>query len=77
MGPGSEARHAAKAAHGARVRGTMGLRVKTNFLNRIKLIWVVQSFEKKFTACDLTQISRMSATVSPTEGRIAIVTDAG
>jgi hypothetical protein len=57
--------------------GAEPLRVKINFLNNFRLIWVVQSFEKKFTACDLTQISCMSATVSPTEGRIAIVTNAG
>jgi hypothetical protein len=57
--------------------GLGALRVKTNLLSRINLICPVQSHVKKYSASHLTQIKSISITVHPTEGRIAIVTDAG
>jgi hypothetical protein len=55
-----------------------GLRQKANFLNGIKLIWVVQSFIKKYFRSLLTQITCISLAIpAHTEGRFAIVTDVG
>jgi hypothetical protein len=45
--------------------------------NAIKVIWVVQSPIKKYFRSLLTQISCTSPPSRPTEGRFAIVTDAG
>jgi hypothetical protein len=44
---------------------------------RAKQLNPVQSFAKKYPASLLTQISRLSPASCPTEGRLAIVTDAG
>jgi hypothetical protein len=46
-------------------------------LNRIKLIPAVQSCLKKYFGSRLTQIRTISPPSRPTEGRLAIVTDAG
>jgi hypothetical protein len=39
------------------------LRQKSNFLSRIKLIWVVQSGLKKYSASRLTQIKSISPAI--------------
>ena len=53
-------------------------RPQTKLLSRIKLIWVVQSFLQKYSDFQKTQITSISRTVSShSEGRLAIVTDAG
>jgi hypothetical protein len=53
------------------------LRVKSNFLNRINVIWAVQSRLKKYSDFQKSQISLYPQPSTPLEGRIAIVTDAG
>ncbi|SHG38478.1 hypothetical protein [Bradyrhizobium erythrophlei] len=53
------------------------LRVKPNFLSRIKLILPVQSRLKKYSVFPKSQISLYPQPFTPLEGRIAIVTDAG
>src|SRR5260370_28742212 len=54
------------------------LREKTDFLKRIKLIWVVQSHSQKYFASPVGQIiSTNSCHPTPQKGRIAIVTNAG
>jgi hypothetical protein len=53
------------------------LRVKSNFLNRIKLFLSVQSLPKKYSGFPKSQISLYPPPSTPLEGRIAIVTDAG
>ena len=54
-----------------------GLRPQRNLLNRINLIWAVQSYLQKQFCSRLTQIKIINAPSRPTEGRIAIVTNAG
>jgi hypothetical protein len=53
------------------------LRAKPNLLKQINLICPVQSHLKKFSASPPTQIKSILLPSRPTEGRIAIVTDAG
>jgi hypothetical protein len=53
------------------------LRVKSNFLNRIKLFLPVQSHPKKYSGFPKPQITFITPPSTPLEGRIAIVTDAG
>ncbi len=53
------------------------LRVKSNFLNRIKLFLPVQSLSKKYSDFQNKRITLLIAPSTPLEGRIAIVTDAG
>jgi hypothetical protein len=53
------------------------LRVKSNFLSRIKLFLSVQSRLKKYSGFPKSQISLYPPPSTPHEGRIAIVTDAG
>jgi hypothetical protein len=54
------------------------LRVRPNMLNRINVIWAVQSPLQKYFASPVGQIiSTSSRHPTPPEGRIAIVTDAG
>jgi hypothetical protein len=65
-------------ARGRVIRRQNPLREKFNFVNQIKLIWVVQSSLQKYIASGRTQITAISHAVSfPHEGRIAIVTDVG
>src|SRR6266436_7278340 len=52
-------------------------REKTKFACGIKLIWAVQPCLQKHFASGLTQINSMISPSCPTEGRLAIVTDAG
>jgi hypothetical protein len=53
------------------------LRAKSNFLSNLKLIWVVQSDAKKYSASVFRQIRSRTPACHPDEGRIAIVTDVG
>ena len=54
------------------------MRVKSNLLNDLKLIWVVQSPAKKYSCFHLTRLKSISMGSRPTqEGRLAIVTNAG
>jgi hypothetical protein len=53
------------------------LRVKSNFLNRIKLFLPVQSHPKKYSGFPKSRIALYPRPSTPHEGRIAIVTDAG
>src|ERR1700686_1674190 len=53
------------------------LRVKSNFLCRIKLFLPVQSPLKKYSGFPKSQITLYPQPSPPLEGRIAIVTDAG
>ena len=58
--------------------GSSALRAEGDLLNRIKLIWVVQSPLQKFFAFRLTQISCISLAIpAHTKGRFAIVTNVG
>ena len=50
---------------------------RANLLNRFKVICPVQPLSQKYIRFRLTQISSRNPAVPPTEGRIAIVTDAG
>jgi hypothetical protein len=59
-------------------RANSPLRLKTDFLNRIKLIWAVQSLPQKYFCFPEPQIKSISIAVSPQEeGRIMIVAYAG
>ena len=53
------------------------MRLKSNFLNGIKLFLPVQSPRKKYSVFPKSQITLYPPTSTPHEGRIAIVTDAG
>jgi hypothetical protein len=53
------------------------LRVKSNFLSRIKLFLPVQSLRKKYSGFPKSPITLYPPPSTPLEGRIAIVTDAG
>ena len=53
------------------------LRVKSDFLSRINVIWSVQSHLKKYSGFPKSEISLYPPPSTPVEGRIAIVTDAG
>jgi hypothetical protein len=53
------------------------LRVKSNFLNRIKLFLPVQPCLKKYSDFPKKRIALYPQPSTPLEGRIAIVTDAG
>jgi hypothetical protein len=53
------------------------LRLKSNFLNRIKLFLPVQSLPEKYSHFPKSQITIYPPPSTPLEGRIAIVTDAG
>jgi len=53
------------------------LRPQRNLLNRINLICPVQSHLQKHFRSSFTQIKTITAPSRPTEGRIAIVTNAG
>jgi hypothetical protein len=53
------------------------LRLKSNFLNRIKLFLPVQSLPEKYSDFPKSQITIYPPPSTPLEGRIAIVTDAG
>ena len=55
---------------------TSPLRVKSNFLKRFNLIWVVQSLRKKYFALSRPQITSIFRASRLTEGRLAIVTNA-
>jgi hypothetical protein len=46
-------------------------------LNRIKLIWAVQSHLQKYFCFSEIEIKLYDSPSRPTEGRFAIVTDAG
>jgi hypothetical protein len=57
---------------------TQAMRVKTDFPNRIRAMTLVQSLVQKYSDLQKTQISCTSLVVpSHSEGRLAIVTDAG
>jgi hypothetical protein len=58
-------------------RTPSGLRVKSNFLSRIRLFLPVQSHLKKYSGFPKPQITFITPPSTPLEGRIAIVTDAG
>ena len=58
-------------------RAPADLRVKSNFLSRIKLFLPVQSRPKKYSGFPNPQITLYPRPSTPLEGRIAIVTDAG
>jgi hypothetical protein len=51
--------------------------LRTKNISTVKAIWVVQSSIKKYFHSLLTQITCLSPPSRPTEGRLAIVTDAG
>jgi len=70
-GPSASHEAAASRVHPA------DLRVKSNFLNRIRLFLPVQSRSKKYSGFPKLQISLYPRPSTPLEGRIAIVTDAG
>ena len=53
------------------------LRIKSNFLSRINVIWPVQPRAKKYSGFPKSQITLYPPPSTPLEGRIAIVTDAG
>ena len=53
------------------------MRAQPNFFMRINLIWAVQSHLQKHFRSSFTQIKTITAPSRPTEGRIAIVTNAG
>jgi hypothetical protein len=53
------------------------LRVTANLLNRIKLIWAVQSHSQKYFCFSELQIKLYDSPSHPTEGRIMIVAYAG
>ena len=53
------------------------MRQKTKLSKGINVICPVQSLLQKYSDFQKTQISAISSTVHPTEGRIASVTDAG
>jgi hypothetical protein len=59
------------------LQSQIDVRVRVEFLKSFKLIWPVQIPPKKYFPFPRKQISRICETVSPTEGRIAIVTNAG
>jgi hypothetical protein len=52
-------------------------RARPNFLNRINLIWTVQSHLQKHFRSSPKQITSLVAPSRPNEGRLAIVTNAG
>ncbi len=58
-------------------RASAELRVKSNFLSRIKLFLPVQSHSEKYSGFPKSQISLFPPSSTPLEGRIAIVTNAG
>jgi hypothetical protein len=45
-----------------------GLRAQRDLLKQFNLIWVVQCFSQKYSGSLLTQITSISATVSPHRG---------
>jgi hypothetical protein len=54
------------------------VRLNSNFVNRFKLIWVVQMDAQKYFTLPTTQIKLTTLAVPlPQEGRFAIVTDVG
>jgi hypothetical protein len=53
------------------------LRLKSNFLNGIKLFLSVQSLSEKYSVFPKSQITLYPPPSTPLKGRIAIVTDAG
>ena len=53
------------------------LRAQADLSNRIRLMLPVQSCPQKYFASPPTQIKSIFARSRPTEGRLAIVTDAG
>src|SRR5438045_5233266 len=53
------------------------MRAKRNLSNGINLIWAVQSQLQKYFRSSPKQITSLVAPSRPTEGRIAIVTNAG
>jgi len=57
--------------------GPTHLRLKSNFLNGIKLFLPVQSHLKKYSGFQKTQITFLLPPSRPTRGALAIVTDAG
>jgi hypothetical protein len=57
--------------------GLADLCAELKFLNRINLICPVQPHLQKDSRSRLTQITSRTPASRPTEGRIAIVTDAG
>jgi hypothetical protein len=59
------------------LRALRVLRLKSNFLSRINVIWPVQSRLKKYSGFPKPQISLYPQPSTPLEGRIAIVTNAG
>ena len=56
---------------------SVNLRLKSDFLNRIKLFLPVQSLAKKYSCFPKSQITSYPQPSTPLEGRIAVVTDAG
>jgi len=58
-------------------RAPAELRVKSNFLSRIKLFLSVQPLPKEYSGFQNSQITLYPPPSTPLEGRIAIVTDAG
>src|SRR3954454_14660238 len=60
-----------------RTRSNFALRAECNLFNRINLIWAVQSCLQKHFHSSFTQIKIIRAPSRSTEGRLAIVTNAG
>src|ERR1700730_13795362 len=58
-------------------RANAPLRLKTNFFNRIKLIWPVQSRSQKYFCFSEAESKLYDSPSHPTEGRIMIVAYAG
>ena len=58
-------------------RAGSDLHLKSNLSWRIKLIWSVHPWLQKYSASHFTQIKCISSPSCPTEGRLAIVTNAG
>jgi hypothetical protein len=75
---GSRARRTTRWLHAVDPpRAPADLRVKSNFLSRIKPILSVQSLRQKYSGFPKSQISLYPPPSTPLEGRIAIVTNAG
>jgi hypothetical protein len=68
---------AAKSSSNFARRAKVLLRVKTNFLNPIKLIWGVQSQSQKYFCFSEPKSDLYRFPSHPTEGRVMIVAYAG
>jgi hypothetical protein len=74
--PFADKRYAERLPSGRFLPGK-SVRVQRELLNRINVIWPVQSCLKKYSDFPKSQISLYPQPSCPTEGRFAIVTDAG